>query len=110
MRKCSIKFKSLILVIFLLILFSLCSSGTTREILWSFGTNGAIASSPRVDEGNLYIGSTDNYLYALRRDNGKLLWKYETEEGIISSPDVSGNNVYIGSTDSNLYALNKNTC
>jgi len=65
-----------------------------------------ITSSPVISlEGTIYIGSNNNYLYALNAD-GTLKWKFETGDGIFSSPRISSDGtVYVGSWDGYLYAL-----
>jgi len=56
-------------------------------------------------EGTVYIGSNNNYLYALNAD-GTLKWKFETGDGIFSSPRISRDGTaYAGSWDGCLYAL-----
>jgi len=74
-------------------------------LLWNYETQDTIFSSPAVVEGAVYVGSSDNYLYALEATSGKLLWKYLTGAGINSSPAVVEGTVYVGSFDNNLYAV-----
>ena len=78
--------------------------------LWSYQTGKGIFSSPVVDgDGNVYVGSADRTLYALRRD-GTLRWKLLTGEIIDSSPllDDRGR-IYFGSGDGHLYARDRAT-
>jgi len=82
----------------------------TIDLDWMYTTGGAITSSPAVSGGTLYVGSSDDYLYAINATTGALVWKYKTGAGIIdSSPAVSGTTVYVGSTDDYLYAINATT-
>jgi outer membrane protein assembly factor BamB len=37
----------------------------TGEELWSYKTEGAVHSTPVVDNGVVYVGSLDGHLYAL---------------------------------------------
>jgi hypothetical protein len=54
----------------------------------------------------VYIGSEDDYLYALNPD-GSLKWRYQTGYSVSSSPAIgSDGTVYVGSCDDYLYALN----
>ncbi len=53
----------------------------------------------------VYVGSDDNYLYALDAATSVLKWRYKTGRGIRSSPAVYNGTVYVGSTDNYLYAL-----
>lgn len=66
----------------------------------------ANVSSPAVLNGRIYVGSTDNRVYALNSSNGNVEWRVGTGNSIISSPSVDDGVVYIGSTDGKLYALN----
>ena len=61
-------------------------------------------SSPAVANGVVYVGSTDNNIYALNAGTGALLWKYTTG-AVQSSPAVANGVVYVGSTDGNVYAF-----
>jgi outer membrane protein assembly factor BamB len=75
------------------------------EPLWVFGTDGEVYSSPAVVEDVLYIGSTDEHLYALEARTGALLWAYRTGGAVTSSPAVAGGTVYVGSNDASLHAV-----
>jgi eukaryotic-like serine/threonine-protein kinase len=74
---------------------------------WTYRTKRGVISSPFVDmaEGICYVGSADNYLYALDVSNGYSSWRFRTNGPIISSPVVSGNFVYFASADGHLYAV-----
>jgi glucose dehydrogenase len=74
-------------------------------VKWKFQTGDAIVSSPSVAGGRVYIGSNDNFLYALDAATGKLLWKFDCRGNVASSPAVVGGLVYVSSLDGNLYAV-----
>ena len=59
------------------------------------------------DHGTIYIGSYDNYLYAIN-PTGTLNWKYQTGHSIYKSSPAIGSDgtIYIGSEDNYLYAIN----
>ncbi len=57
----------------------------------------------------VYVGSRDNYLYALDADTGALKWRYKTGNKVESSPAVYNGTVYVGSRDNYLYALDADT-
>jgi formylglycine-generating enzyme required for sulfatase activity/outer membrane protein assembly factor BamB len=73
---------------------------------WKYETGDSIFSSPAVrKDGVIYVGSTDNNLYAITQD-GHLKWKNETGDGIFSSPAIGKDGtVYVGSLDNHLYAI-----
>ncbi len=78
---------------------------------WSYQTEGKVDSSPAVDvNSNVYIGSSDNHLYALT-GNGDLRWRFETFGSITSSPSIGpGGTVFVGSADGRIYAVGGAMC
>jgi outer membrane protein assembly factor BamB/predicted Zn-dependent protease/tRNA A-37 threonylcarbamoyl transferase component Bud32 len=72
---------------------------------WVFETGGKIRSSPVVDYGILYTGSSDNNLYAIDIETGEKKWQNITGGPIQATPVVYRNYVYCGSTDNILYAF-----
>jgi outer membrane protein assembly factor BamB len=75
------------------------------RLLWTYKTGDAIISSPVVDKDNVYIGSTDGKVYAIRLKNGKKIWEFDTGIAIEASPLVLDGTVYIGSLDGTFYAI-----
>lgn len=78
-------------------------------VVWKFKTAGRVISSPTVSNGVVYVGSTDQSLYALSQSDGSLRWKFATRGPILSSPAVGGGLVYFGSLDGNIYAVDAAT-
>lgn len=80
------------------------------DLDWSYTTGGALTSSPAVSAGTVYVGSADDYLYAINATTGALVWRFKTGNSIVdSTPAVVGGVVYVGSTDNYLYAVNATT-
>lgn len=79
--------------------------------LWSYpeeasGTLGALVGGPVVEDGILYIGSSDGSLYAINVSNRQLEWApFPTGDDIWATPLVYDGVVYIGSFDKKLYAV-----
>ena len=76
-----------------------------ERVRWKFQTQGRVISSPAIANGTIYIGSTDQNLYAVEVETGNQKWKFATEGPVVSSPAVSDGTVYFGSYDGNFYAV-----
>ena len=81
----------------------------TIQLKWTSATGRYVESSPAVANGVLYVGSTDNNVYALDASTGALLWSYNTGPISDSSPAVANGVVYVGTYDFNVYALDAST-
>ena len=57
-------------------------------VKWRYQTGNSVFGSPAVVNGIVYMGSLDQYLYALNADTGVLVWKYKTGGQGDSSPAV----------------------
>ena len=75
-------------------------------VLWEFETGGSVFSSPAIgSDGTVYVGSSDNKLYAINGKSGVKLWEFKTEGletggGVYSSPAIGPDGtVYVGSKD-----------
>ena len=77
----------------------------TPTLRWRYETGDDVRSSPAVVDGVVYVGSYDDYVYALDADSGQLRWRYETGFPVSSSPAVVDGVVYVGSGDKYVYAL-----
>lgn len=76
------------------------------RLIWSYETGGNVYSSASIgNDGTIYAGSEDSYLYALDPE-GNFKWKIKTD-GIVYTPaiDIQGT-IYVVSTG--LYAVNPN--
>jgi outer membrane protein assembly factor BamB len=58
--------------------------------------------------GRIFVGSSDQGLYALRADDGQKLWRFETLGFVQSAPlyDAGEDVLYFGSNDGALYKVN----
>jgi outer membrane protein assembly factor BamB/tRNA A-37 threonylcarbamoyl transferase component Bud32 len=81
------------------------SEGETIKPVWEFKCEDEIRGTPTFYDGNIYIGSYDNNLYALNAATGEFLWKYPTEGGIVSKPAFFENNLFFGSEDKRLHVI-----
>lgn len=89
--------------------YSVSAGPCTNNLLWTCETGGAIYSSPAVAEGKVYVGSSDNNVYAIDAETGNRVWNYTTGGWVDSSPAVADGGVFVGSWDGILYALDAET-
>jgi len=79
---------------------------------WTFETEDGVESSPAIgNDGTIYFGSYDGYLYSVKdaENKGILQWKYKTNGPIDSSPIIDADGIiYIASRDKNIYAIYPN--
>lgn len=66
-------------------------------------------SSPLVHAGKVYVGSSDQRVYALDAASGKPAWTFVAGGPVHSSPVLAGRNVVVGSWDGAVYALDAQT-
>src|SRR5688500_8451590 len=79
------------------------------KVNWKFRTGGPVTSSPVVAGGQVFIGSADGFVYALRLDNGRKIWAFKTGDAVEAPPSVVGGAVVVGSSDGVLYSLDAAT-
>ena len=69
------------------------AKATAGVKLWEFETGDFVWSSSAIgSDSTVYVGSSDNKLYALSGKSGVKLWEFETgdgEYGVDSSPAIS---------------------
>jgi outer membrane protein assembly factor BamB len=82
---------------------------TLSAVAWKFKTQGRVISSPAVDDGTVYFGSTDHKLYAVNRADGTLKWAFDTFGAVNSSPAIDNGLVMFGSVDGRFYAVDAAT-
>ncbi len=93
---------------------SLFAAGNTSSIgagikpVWVFKAEDEIRGTPVFYNNNVYFGSYDRNLYALKAEDGSFIWKRATDEGIAASPAVNPDTkqILIGSEDKTLIAVN----
>ena len=78
---------------------------TTGEPLWERQLTGTI-SEPAVGKDRVFVGSSDNFFYALDDDSGALEWKWRNGGDVIGAA-VDGDVVYFASLDNILRAVNR---
>lgn len=76
---------------------------------WTFETDGPIWGSPTVDNGLVYLGSTDGKVYALDVETGDEEWRFQAGVRVESTPACWNDLVVVGSFDRHVYALDART-
>jgi eukaryotic-like serine/threonine-protein kinase len=79
------------------------------EPSWEFNTGAPIRSTVVCDKHNLYVGSSENVLYALDKRSGAIKWKFNSGYAIESSPALYNNAVFFSNNKQTLYSLNAET-
>ncbi len=78
------------------------------SLRWVFtGATDWIDAAPTIaPDGTVYVGSWDNFLYALELETGALKWQFETGNMVLGSAAVGPDGrVYFGSDDGMFYCL-----
>ncbi|MCH8149595.1 MAG: PQQ-binding-like beta-propeller repeat protein [Planctomycetes bacterium] len=84
-----------------------CSLPKDLAVLWTFETPEPITSTAAIVDGVVYVGSMDEYFYALDLMSGKLKWKYKAKGAVQSSPLVVGSLVVFGDEEGVIHALDR---
>ena len=79
-----------------------------QQLAWTFTTGNAVEASPGVGNGVVYIGSRDNYLYAVNMATGKQQWKCQLG-WVTAAPVLVGDMVCAASTTGGFAAIHAAT-
>ena len=82
------------------------SSGDEK---WRVKTAAPVFSTPHVDNGTVYFGSSDHFVYAVDARTGDVKWRRETGGGVFAGPAVAKGVVVIPSVDKKIYGLDEKT-
>lgn len=80
------------------------------SLVWKFATGHYLWSQPVIANDTVYIGSMDNFVYALSLD-GEELWSYELSGAVTGAPTLSedGSMIFAGSLGNQMVALDAAT-
>jgi outer membrane protein assembly factor BamB len=68
--------------------------------------DGAIAGTPALKDGILYVGSYDRHLYAVDAANGETRWRSSSADNWFwTEPVIDGDTIFAGNMDGSVYAL-----
>ena len=83
--------------------------GSGYDIIWRAQLGGLIWSSPTMDikSGMVYIGCSDQKLYAFDSETGEAEWSFSANGPIYSTPALHDNKIFFGTTEpgNTLYAI-----
>jgi outer membrane protein assembly factor BamB len=78
----------------------------TGKILWKYEKSEApFFSSPAIGTDVVVVGSRDELVHCIGRNDGKQLWTFQTLGEVDSSPVICGDKVVFGSQDGNVYMI-----
>ncbi len=78
------------------------------EVVWTFKTDDAIEGTPAIVNGIVYLGSYDDFLYAIDLKTGKEVWK--TKLFAMKAPvSYAQGRVYVGDINGDFYCLDAKT-
>ena len=78
-----------------------------EKLTWIYQANDfPFFTSPAVDDRNVYIGSRDKSLHAIKRSEGTGAWTFKTGGRVESSPIAFDDGIVFGSSDGRLYSAN----
>jgi outer membrane protein assembly factor BamB len=78
-------------------------------LLWKAKTGAEVKSSAALCDGRVFIGSSDQNIYAFDLRTGARLWSCRTGDTVEAAPCVVDGRVFVGSGDNFLYALDAGT-
>lgn len=64
-----------------------------------------IYGSPAVDDTNVYFGTYDGAVYAVKRSDGTCVWRIETGDTLMPAPILGSEGLYVASNDGYVYLL-----
>ncbi len=76
------------------------------KVVWEFKqSEQPYFASPAIGEKVVVVGSRDEHIYCLDRNNGGFIWKFRTLGAVDSSAVICGDKVIACSTDGRIYML-----
>jgi outer membrane protein assembly factor BamB len=77
--------------------------------LWMRTLPMPIRGSLIANDVNIFGGSTDGRVYAVRKKTGDIAWIMQHSAPFASQPAIHGSSLFIGSNDGSLFSLNQNS-
>ena len=78
----------------------------SEKILWEYNeSDSPYFSSPAISDDYIIVGSRDEHVHCINRNDGKKVWTFPTLGEVDSSPVICGDKVIFGSEDGNIYMI-----
>lgn len=77
--------------------------------LWTYKTDGKIYSTPTVYKNDVWVASSDSYVYGINLKSGKLKYKLKSDKAVVSSPVCTEELVIVAGSDGHCRAWNVDT-
>jgi len=81
-------------------------NGSMLHLAWTYCTGGSVFSSPIVQDGVVYIASTNMTLTAIDIQSAKMLWQIQADDAFYGTPALVDGVLYIASLSGVIYAIN----
>jgi outer membrane protein assembly factor BamB len=72
---------------------------STGKLLWNFQTNGEVEPQPLVNDGILYIASSNSTMYAIRTRDGKVVWQRCTGDFSLRPAAIMDGVIYVSAQE-----------
>lgn len=81
--------------------------GSSVSTLWSRDdvAHDRIVAAPTQTDEQIFIGTADNFVYALDAERGDVQWQFETGHSVWAQPLYTEDFLYVASLDNSVYAL-----
>lgn len=74
--------------------------------LWETKLNTSVSSALALQDGQLYVGTSQGELIALSPDKGEVRWRKTLSSEVLAAPRAEGGTVVVRTVDGKLYGLN----
>ena len=81
-----------------------CGGGEAKKI-----KPDGIYGSPAIDDTNVYFGTYDGSVYAVKQSDGTCQWRIETDDTLLAGPVLGSEGLYVGGNDGYMYLLDPAT-
>ncbi len=82
----------------------------TGKTKWTFKTKDKITAAPVVDGDRIYLGSWDQYVYALDiKEGGRVIWRTDTGGCVFAAPVLQDGTLYVCTRQGMVFAIDAET-